>query len=82
MPLGSSPTSEKRTARESFFDVIAFLCSRFPSLTPIEVLNSETRDVYDLYVDTILKDTRERKEGKAPTTIGAKWVTSSEATWH
>ena len=51
-------------------------------LTPLEVLNSPTRDVYDLYVDVIIHDTREKKVTNQKGKGGAMWVTSKEATWH
>ena len=51
-------------------------------LTPIDVLNSPTRDVYDLYVDVIIHDTREKKVTNQNGKGGVMWVTSKEATWH
>lgn len=48
-------------------------------LSPFEILNRPTREVYDLYVDVIIHDRREKNGG---TQGGDTWVTSENATWH
>ena len=48
-------------------------------LTPFEVLNSPTKQVFDLWVDVIIHDreaTGKQNEEKI------EWVTSKNATWH
>lgn len=49
------------------------------ALSPFEVLNTEMSIVYDIYVNCIIHDKREKggtnKEGDV-------WVTSKNANWH
>ena len=47
-------------------------------MSPFEVLNRPTREVYDLYADLVIHDMRE-KNGKKQQEV---WVTSATATWH
>ena len=77
MDLNASPMTKAKTIDETFFDLIDTLCGRFFGLSPFEVLNMETRDVFDLYVDVIIHD----KKGKK-TDTNEQWVTSENATWH
>lgn len=63
------------TINESFYEVIETLCNRFIGLSPFEVMNSNTSDVYDLFVDVIIHDLKNKKEKEG-------WVTSKTATWH
>jgi len=39
------------------------------------VINAETRDVYDLFVDVVIYDSKNKKAKQG-------WVTSKTATWH
>lgn len=66
------------SVEETFFDLVDCLCNRFPALSPFEILNRPTREVYDLYADCIIHDRREKGGGKARD----EWVTSANATWH
>lgn len=59
--------------------MIETLCGRFFGLSPLEVMNSETRDVYDLYCDIIIHDSNTKKDSKGQNEV---WVTSKNATWH
>lgn len=67
-----------KTVDESFFDLIDCLCGRFVGLSPFEILNRPTREVYDLYADVVIHDMRE-KNGNNKQEV---WVTSKNATWH
>lgn len=75
--VSSSPTS-KLTTSEMLFDIVDNLCGRFMGLNPFEVMNAPLEDVMDLYVDSILKEKRDKK-GKSPQD---EWVTSKTASWH
>lgn len=77
MKLSASPISNK-SMEETYFDILDRLCGRFMALSPFEVLNSETADVYGLYVAAIIHDSKEKKKG----TGQDEWVTSKTATWH
>lgn len=59
--------------------MIETLCGRFIGLTPFEVLNSPTKQVFELWVDVILHD--QNKNGKQKEEQ-IEWVTSKNATWH
>ncbi len=43
-------------------------------LSPFEIMNMETRDVYDLYIDVIIHDYKEKN--------AKKYVTSANASWY
>ena len=75
--IDASPSTKTNTIDETFFDLVETLCGRFIGLSPFEVLNMETRDVFDLYVDVIIHD-RKNNKGNANET----WVTSANASWH
>jgi len=47
-------------------------------LSPFEVMNSDLKDVYDLYVDVIIHDYKSKNKTSEP----INWVTSKTATWH
>lgn len=55
------------------------LTKRFVGLSPFEVLNTPTSEVFDLYVDCVLHDRKEKTKSKQQDAI---WVTSKNATWH
>lgn len=84
------PPSERNTTgdrsaesvSESFFGVVEALCSRFIGLTPFEVLNTPTREVYDLFTDTLIHDRKAKGEKMNGGETARKWVTSKDATWH
>ena len=46
-------------------------------LSPFEVMNSDLRDVYSLYVDVIIHDYKSKNKGEP-----IKWVTSKNASWN
>ena len=69
----ASPISLK-SINETFYDVIDALCNRYIGLSPFEVMNADTRDVYDLYVDVIIHDLKEKNP--------KEFVTSKNATWY
>jgi len=71
---------KKRSSRESYHDIIDGLCGRYMGLSPIEVMNTDFEDVYNLYVDVVIKDYKEKN--KTGDQSGAVWVTSKTATWH
>lgn len=84
MDLSASPLY-KKTIDETFFDLVDCLCGRFIGLSPFEVLNMETRDVYDLYVDVIIHDSKQKKtgaNGRQAESEQSEWVTSKTATWY
>lgn len=68
-----------KTTDQIYFELIDCLCSRFIGLSPFEVLNRPTREVFDLYVDCIINDRKEKKPGSKQKD---QWVTSKTATWH
>ena len=55
------------------------LCGRFMGLTPFDVLNSPTKQVFDIWVDVIIHD-QNNKDKQNEEKI--EWVTSKNATWH
>ena len=73
-----SPLPVLKSVEETFFDLVDCLCGRFVGLSPFEILNRPTREVYDLYADCIIHDRREKGGGKKQD----EWVTSANATWH
>lgn len=77
--MSSSPTFEKKSSNEIYFDIIDCLCNRFMGLTPFEVMNAPLDEVMDLYVDCILHDRKDKTKGKSS---GDEWVTSKTASWH
>lgn len=76
--LDNSPPSFK-SIDEIFFDIVNVLCERFQGLSPFEVLNTEIEEVFDLYVDCVIHDVKEKKKGNNNEEV---WVTSKNATWH
>lgn len=68
-----------KTTDEIFFELINTLCNRFIGLSPFEVLNRPTREVFDLYVDCIKHDRKKSNGGNNQQEV---WVTSKTATWH
>ena len=48
-------------------------------LSPFDVLNAELGEVYDLYIDCIIHDFKEKNGNQEQ---GEVWVTSQNATWH
>lgn len=77
--MGDNPPSSNKTIDEILFDMIDKLCERFMGLTPFEVLNSPTKQVFDLWVDVIIHD---RNETGKQNEEKVEWVTSKNATWH
>ena len=52
------------------------------ALSPFEVLNTPTQEVYDLYVDAIIHDHKQKKTNGTKTQQQDEWITSKNATWH
>lgn len=77
--MGENPPSSNKTIDEILFEMIDTLCGRFMGLTPFEVLNSPTKQVFELWVDVIIND--QNKNGKQKEEK-IEWVTSKNATWH
>ena len=50
-------------------------------LSPFEVLHADLEDVLDLYVNTVIKDSKENKETNNRGEHD-EWVTSKNASWH
>lgn len=73
----ASPYKKIKTVREDFHDIVDALCNKYLGLSPFEVLNSDIEDVYELYVDVIIHDWKEKNPQQQPV-----WVTSKTATWH
>lgn len=76
MKFNTSPPSFK-TIDEIFFEIVEKLCERFIGLSPFEVLNTPIGEVFDLYVDVIIHDMKEKQGSNQD-----QWVTSANATWH
>lgn len=49
------------------------------ALSPFEVLNTPMDQVYDIYVNCIIHDSKEKGLSKSRE---EEWVTSKTATWH
>ena len=47
------------------------------ALSPLEVLNADMQAVFDIYVNCIIHDKKEKTKDKNDV-----WVTSKNATWH
>lgn len=47
-------------------------------LSPLDVLNADLSDVFDLYVNCIIHDRKNKKTNNE----GDVWVTSKTANWH
>ena len=47
------------------------------ALSPFEILNTDIALVFDLYVNCIIHDKKDKKQ-----TSGDIWVTSQTANWH
>lgn len=61
------------------------LCERFPALSPFDLLERPTRDVFDLYIDAVIQAKREGKDKprkETATNEQAERVYSWNATWH
>lgn len=48
-------------------------------LSPLDVLKEDLATIFDLYVDVILHDHKEKQENNSQE---VQWVTSKNATWH
>ena len=57
-----------------YFEVLEMLCQRFMALSPLDILNADMEQVFDLYVSCAIYDTRKKKR--------ESWVTSKTATWY
>ena len=77
--MGDNPPSSNKTIGEILFGMIDTLCGRYIGLTPFEVLNSPTKQVFDLWVDVIIHDQNSKGNQKEEK---IEWVTSKNATWH
>ncbi len=77
MSKNAPPVKKIQSVREVWFEMIDNLCNRFVGLSPFEVMNSDLKDVYELYVDVIIHDRKHKKS-----TPNEEWVTSKNATWH
>ena len=51
-------------------------------LSPFEVLHTDLNDVLNLYVNCVIKDSKENKEKNKTKDRGDEWVTSTTANWH
>lgn len=49
------------------------------ALSPFEVLNTDIALVFDIYVNCIIHD---KKNKNSKNNEGEEWVTSQNATWH
>lgn len=77
--MGDNPPPSNQTIDEILFSMINTLCERFIGLTPFEVLNSPTKQVFDLWIDVIIHDQNSKGKQKEEK---IEWVTSKNATWH
>lgn len=69
----------KKSVSEGFFEIVAALCEHFAGLSPFEVMNSDLKDVYDLYVDVAIYSYKNKNKSNGDAAV---WVTSKTATWH
>ena len=70
--------SINKTNKEIEHDILDVLCGKFMGLSPFEVLHTDLSDVLDLYVNCVIKDSKEKTNTKE----GDVWVTSQNANWH
>ena len=81
----ATPAKIKKSTNEVYFDVITNLCERFPALSPFDLLERPTRDVFDLYIDAVIQADREgkrRPDSDAGAENESEHVYSWNATWH
>ena len=79
------PDNRRITYRETFYSIIETLTNKFVGLSPVELLNSPTDDVLELWVDTIINSKKDRdglqkSTGEPRTEV--ETVYSYNATWH
>ena len=77
--LNGDAPSVNQSWREIFFVVVDYLCKRFTGLNPFEVIKKDLAEVYDLFVDSLIHDNKEKNNEKEQ---GDVWLTSQTASWH
>lgn len=78
------PDNQKITYRETFYSIIETLTAKFTGLSPIDLLNTPTSTVLELWTDTIINSKKNRKhaaEGTDTPTTTAETVYSWNASW-
>lgn len=70
----TTTSSNSNSKQDVYFEILETLCSRFMSLSPIEILNTDIVQVLDLYVACAINDYNKKKQ--------EQWVTSKNATWY
>lgn len=81
----ATPEDFRTTYREAFFSIIETLTNKFVGLSPIELLNTPTDEVLELWTDTIInseKDGKPSRINKDDQETEAETVYSYNATWH
>lgn len=80
----TTPDNRVITYRETFYSIIETLTSKFSGLSPIELLNTPTDVVLELWTDTIINSNKEKKGAPTSTaspTMEEETVYSYNATW-
>ena len=81
----TTPANCRITYRETLYSIIEMLTNKFVGLSPVELLNTPTDEVLELWTDTIINS---KKDGKTPRTskdepaTEVETVYSYNATWH
>lgn len=70
----TTTSSNSNSKQDVYFEILETLCTRFMSLSPIEILNTDIVQVLDLYVACAISDYNKKKK--------EQWVTSKNATWY
>ena len=79
------PDNRSTTYRETFYSIIETLTNKFVGLSPVELLNSPTDEVLELWTDTIINSKKDRdglRKSTAEPTTEVETVYSYNATWH
>lgn len=79
------PANRKITYRETLYSIIETLTNKFVGLSPVELLNTPTDEVLELWTDTIInskKDGKTSQASNAAPTTEVETVYSYNATWH
>lgn len=80
----TTPDNRDITYREAIYSIIELLTNEFVGLSPIELLNTPTNEVLELWTDTIINTKKEKKDAptsKASPTTDEETVYSYNATW-
>lgn len=67
-------TTPSTSVDDVYFEILEMLCQRFVSLSPLDILNADMEQIFDLYVTCAIYDHKKKKR--------ESWVTSKTAAWY